>query len=141
MPQFFFVHFLPDDYQGYPLPHVNTQKIHIPTRDEVYEAWSDAGYNFYRMCGEEGEEYSMFLEHGDSAIYYASYMIITDKEMSPEGFERELSHFTEGLCYEVTPHLQSDFLSSMEEMPGVLAVIPIYEFDAILQDINKAVSK
>jgi len=132
MPQVFFVHFLPDDYHGAPEPHVSTEEIHIPTKNEVYEAWSDAGYNAYHMCGEEGEEYSFFLEHGDSAIYYAAYLIITDEEMYPEDFERELSYDTEILQYIISdeepgpgdPEELSD--SIMKEMPGVVVVIPIY---------------
>jgi len=132
MPQVFFVHFLPDDYHGAPEPHVSTEEIHIPTRDEVYEAWSDAGYNAYQMGDGEGDDYEMFSSYGNSAIYYAAYLIITDKEMSPEDFESELSYVTEILGYIISdeepgpgdPEELSD--SIMEEMPGVVAVIPIY---------------
>jgi len=132
MPQVFFVHFLPDDYNGAPEPHVSTEEIHIPTEDEVYEAWSDAGYNAYQMNDGDGDDYEMFSSYGDSDIYYAAYLIITDKEMSLPDFDGELSYVTEILQYITMdggtgpgdPEELSD--SIMKEMPGVVAVVPIY---------------
>jgi len=127
MPQVFFVHFLPFSEQGTTLPsiepHVSTEEIHIPTEDEVYEAWSDAAYDIW---GEEGDfDYETFSSFGNSAMYYAAYMIITDKEMSLPDVTEILDGIIIGCAPDPgDPEELSDRI--MKEMPGVVAVMPIY---------------
>lgn len=74
---------LPDDYNGVPMVYNSTppDTFEIPSEDDVFGAWSEAGYNAYNMGDgyydeDENGERIAFEEYGNSPIYYSGYLIV-----------------------------------------------------------------
>jgi hypothetical protein len=87
---------LPDDYHGWPMVgEFSDTALDAPDEEDVYSAWSDAGYNAYDFDNDDDEDTDVdeiadkkrrvFHEWGNSEIYYATYLAITN---DPEGFEK-----------------------------------------------------
>lgn len=99
---------LPDDYHGWPMvKEFSNTPLDAPDEEDVYSAWSDAGYNAYDFGDGDDEDAdeeenadrktSTFHEYGDSEMYYASYMAITN---NVEEFKKVVEGVIEGLSYE-----------------------------------------
>ena len=96
---------LPDDYHGWPMVgEFSDTALDAPNEVDVYDAWSDAGYNAYDFDNDDDEDTdaderddkrrSVFQEWGNSEIYYATYLAITN---NPEDFEKGVESIIEDL--------------------------------------------
>lgn len=95
---------IPDDYHGAPMirSFCPPGNFSIPTEQEVFDAWSDAGYNAFQwdpdnVNGDASEE-EIFKEYGDSPIFYAGYMII-HPDLGKDQIELIISESFNDLAY------------------------------------------
>lgn len=91
MSNFLFFTIQPDDYHGAPMlgqtfPDANNQGNSkfpkIPTEEEIFDLWMEAGYNSFHMGwggdwdgDEEDAQQYYFNEYGDQPLYYHIYFI------------------------------------------------------------------
>jgi hypothetical protein len=99
---------LPDDYHGWPMvDDFSNTPLDAPDEEDVYSAWSDAGYNAYDFGDGDDQDAdeeenadrktSTFQEYGNSEMYYATYMAITN---NGEEFKRVVHGIIEDLSYD-----------------------------------------
>lgn len=131
---------LPDDYHGWPMvKEFSNTPLDTPDEEEVYSAWSDAGYNAYDFGdmvhppdedGEDGEDddrkRDVFQEYGDSGMYYATYMAITNNveefKKVVEGVIEELSYDGEGRFSGIEPE---DICESIKNKFPEVIILPL----------------
>jgi hypothetical protein len=135
-----FVKFLPDNYHGSPEIVTKFPPDPFPafaTKEEVYDAWHEAGYNAYEYRDEMGEDLDsiiepiegeseedreqrvkdfFFEEYGNLEFYYSLYMFIVD-DMSC------LDRIVENL--EVDSLDAKEFIRICEGVKGVRSVVEI----------------
>lgn len=121
---------LPDDYHGspeikdvFPSESPGGKFPIIPSKEEVFSAWSDAGYNTYQMSGEEeDDEYTMFEEFGDMKLYYAVYCIFIDDKSKRDVIMEEIKNTLDDRYYEELSGSDmnpDNFISWIEEIDGI----------------------
>lgn len=128
---------LPDDYHGWPMVgEFSDTALEAPDEEEVYSAWSDAGYNAYDFDNDDDEDTdederadkkrSVFREYGDSEMYYATYLAITnnpeDFEKGVEGIIGDLSYDGEGRFSGLEPEDICEKIK--DEFPGII-ILPL----------------
>jgi hypothetical protein len=118
---------LPDDYHG--MPEIVTKFPPdpfptFPTREEVFQAWSNAGYNAYNMGGGQQSEREVFEEFGDMGLYYAIYIMIIDNPAVLEAnyLENRIQDAT--MSGEIEMGIP-EFVEMCEKIPGINKVIPL----------------
>ena len=125
---------LPDDYNGAPeindvFPYINSREKFpmIPSEDEVFSAWSSAGYNDFQSSGyDDDQEYDMFKSYGDSEIYYAVYCIVIDDKSKRNAILEEIKNKLDDMYYEEhydelsgSDMNPDNFISSIEKIDGI----------------------
>lgn len=90
MSNFLFFTIQPDDYHGAPMigqvfpskEGVSTFPK-IPTHEEVFDLWMEAGYNSFYMNGEEDSEKWYFDNYGNHDLFYHIYFIAVEPDEDP----------------------------------------------------------
>ena len=83
MSNFLFFTIQPDDYHGapmigqvFPSKEGDSTFPKIPTEEEVFDLWMEAGYNAFHMGdGEEDSEQYYFDSYGNHDLFYHIYLI------------------------------------------------------------------
>ena len=131
---------LPDDYHGspeitdiFPSKSLGGSFPMIPSKDEVFSAWSAAGYNSYQMGGsgeddDDGEEeYGMFQQFGNMEIYYAVYLITIDDSSKRDRILSDIRDQAEEEVYANTDGdakmSQDDFIKMLKGIDGITSAI------------------
>ncbi len=127
-----FISFIPDDYHGAPeirstFPPGNFPEI--PTREEVFSAWSDAGYNAFASGDWDGDwddeearseaERESFYEYGDFELYYSIYMIIIEDTNQTQRILEEIVEELANSVYEEKSPDSEDAVNIMKNIKGV----------------------
>lgn len=125
---------LPNDYNGAPeindvFPSINPGEKFpmIPSEDEVFSAWSSAGYNSFQLSGyDDDQEYDMFKAYGDFEIYYAVYCIVIDDKSKRNVIFEEIiytigdRYFETLSASDIEPKMKPDnFISWIEKIDGI----------------------
>jgi len=127
-----FITFIPDDYHGAPeiratFPPGNFPEI--PTREEVFDAWSNAGYNAFSAGDWDGDwddaeargeaERESFYEYGDFELYYSVYMIIIEDKNQTRRILDEIVEELSNSVYEERNPDSEDAVDIMKNIKGV----------------------
>ena len=123
MGKIFFLTLTPDDYHGAPMVQEFTDtEFPLPSdKEDVFDAWRQAGYNSYSMGDFESEE-EAFEEYGNYPCFYATYIIYANSndELISERIIEEITD----VSYEGSVSVEGA-CNAIREVPGVIEVIAI----------------